>query len=497
MMRYRNSTIALSFSLSLGISASAWGEISNGVQFTCQPVTQAQLDCNYRLLDPKPVTGVSAEIDGAALPAPQMVSYPITDDSTAMLLVIDTSAPEPASFLANANGHIKSLLASSGAHHRIGLTTLGSAPSAAVPLGSPAQKTLDSAATLARSDKTRYRHDNLLHIINGIGDFKATRKVMLYFADGQANDAPPPTEDLLNALQAGNIQFNVIGYSAADGGTANLEWLKPLAEGTGGRFTEAIAPDFAFAENFHSGIYQSIDNGGHLIVDLSPVLSNPEGKLPEQVTVSFALAEQTIDVAIPVIFAPGQEITSTLATEQQPDIGAPSEGIESINSPQGSLRSWMWYTVPLASLIAIVLAFIYYRRLQTHGDEESLTVANEICAFLIPHHDQTTRFIILKSPWRIGRDKTNELSLADNSVSRLHAEIVRNRDNSFAIRDADSLNGVFVNEKKISTAVLQEGDEVDVGDVRFTFTLQNLRPSAVQKSGTLKPKKAVADAAGA
>ncbi len=325
----------------------------------------------------------------------------------------------------------------------------------------------------------------------------ATRRVILYFGDGQVNDAPPPADDLLSALQASNVQFNVIGYSASDGTVGNLEWLKPIAEGTGGRFTTITAPEFALAENFFIETYQAIDNGGHLIVDLSPVLSNPEGAAPQEVAVSFALAEGTLDVTIPLVFAPGQEITSTLATEQQPDMGTPAEGIEALDSSQGSLRSWMWYAVPLASLIAIVLAYIYYRRLQTHGDEESLTVANEVCAFLIPHHDQNTRFIILKSPWRIGRDKTNELSLGDNSVSRLHAEIVRNRDNSFAIRDADSLNGVFVNDKKISTAVLQEGDEVDVGDVRFTFTLQNLRPSAVQKSGTLQPKKAVASATGA
>jgi pSer/pThr/pTyr-binding forkhead associated (FHA) protein len=43
----------------------------------------------------------------------------------------------------------------------------------------------------------------------------------------------------------------------------------------------------------------------------------------------------------------------------------------------------------------------------------------------------------------------NDLVVDDTSVSRHHAEIRRRRDGSFEVLDLNSMNGVFVNGKKI------------------------------------------------
>ena len=74
------------------------------------------------------------------------------------------------------------------------------------------------------------------------------------------------------------------------------------------------------------------------------------------------------------------------------------------------------------------------------------------------------------TPWRIGRGKDNELVLRDNSVSRHHAEIVRDDGGRFAIKDLDSLNGVFVDNKKVQWTSLSDGAQIDIGDLRLTFS---------------------------
>ena len=54
------------------------------------------------------------------------------------------------------------------------------------------------------------------------------------------------------------------------------------------------------------------------------------------------------------------------------------------------------------------------------------------------------------------------------TVSRRHAELVREA-NTFTIRDLGSLNGTFVNKRRIESSVLEDDDEVQVGKYRMTF----------------------------
>jgi hypothetical protein len=68
----------------------------------------------------------------------------------------------------------------------------------------------------------------------------------------------------------------------------------------------------------------------------------------------------------------------------------------------------------------------------------------------------------------IGRSPECDIFLDDVTVSRRHAEIVRDGD-TFTIRDLGSLNGTYVNRKRIESAVLDNDDEVQVGKYRLTF----------------------------
>ena len=43
------------------------------------------------------------------------------------------------------------------------------------------------------------------------------------------------------------------------------------------------------------------------------------------------------------------------------------------------------------------------------------------------------------------------------------------RDGGFFIEDQGSLNGTFVNRKRVEAAQLEDGDEVQIGKYRMTF----------------------------
>jgi pSer/pThr/pTyr-binding forkhead associated (FHA) protein len=68
----------------------------------------------------------------------------------------------------------------------------------------------------------------------------------------------------------------------------------------------------------------------------------------------------------------------------------------------------------------------------------------------------------------IGRSPECEIFLDDVTVSRRHAELERVGD-SFTIRDLGSLNGTYVNRRRIESTVLADDDEVQIGKYRLTF----------------------------
>ena len=69
---------------------------------------------------------------------------------------------------------------------------------------------------------------------------------------------------------------------------------------------------------------------------------------------------------------------------------------------------------------------------------------------------------------RIGRSPDCEIFLDDVTVSRNHAVLVES-DGKFLIEDQGSLNGTFVNRRRIDNQELENGDELQIGKYRLTF----------------------------
>lgn len=72
----------------------------------------------------------------------------------------------------------------------------------------------------------------------------------------------------------------------------------------------------------------------------------------------------------------------------------------------------------------------------------------------------------LKLPAIIGRGREATLTLPHPLVSRKHCEIFESRGYLF-VRDMGSLNGTFINNERITEAVLQPGDLLTLGTVTF------------------------------
>lgn len=79
------------------------------------------------------------------------------------------------------------------------------------------------------------------------------------------------------------------------------------------------------------------------------------------------------------------------------------------------------------------------------------------------------RFALTAGVTRLGRHPDSEISLDDITVSRRHAEVERLEDGRYVVRDAGSLNGTYVNQERIESVELHQGDELQVGKFRLVF----------------------------
>ncbi len=89
-------------------------------------------------------------------------------------------------------------------------------------------------------------------------------------------------------------------------------------------------------------------------------------------------------------------------------------------------------------------------------------------------------FVVRKGPKRgsrialdsdevsIGRHPASDIFLDDVTVSRRHA-VVSRVGAAFHVADAGSLNGTYVNQTRVETAVLSDGDEVQVGKFKLVY----------------------------
>jgi len=113
--------------------------------------------------------------------------------------------------------------------------------------------------------------------------------------------------------------------------------------------------------------------------------------------------------------------------------------------------------------------------LEAQGPEDDVVVRlgelpSDTATLVVRAGSQAGTALSLSAPvTRLGRRQENEISLDDITVSRRHAEITRTGD-GYVVADAGSLNGTYVNGKRIDgPVVLLQGDELQVGKFHLVF----------------------------
>ena len=326
--------------------------------------------------------------------------------------------------------------------------------------------------------RTTELYRNLIKAIQNLKSVNADRKAIILLSDGQAEDKAYFHSDVIKAARESSIVINSIGYPRSVSLSVALQTLRRLSEETGGKYIET-SQDYALPESFLQNPFANIDNGGKFTIELDDKFTN---NLTDNITLEFKSSSSNKIINLPVNisnFKSNEMVQQTVPVKSNlPD----QNKINTLNNPPVQIITrqvetqpvnlWLWYGIPAAFIICIILILITLFLLWQRQPVSKKSAETEYrpYAYLIAQDDNETRYPITRSIWRIGRGKDNELRLDDTSISRRHAEIHRNTNGTFDIIDMNSMNGIYINNEKVGKAVLQEGDVLEIGDIYLKFT---------------------------
>jgi len=102
-----------------------------------------------------------------------------------------------------------------------------------------------------------------------------------------------------------------------------------------------------------------------------------------------------------------------------------------------------------------------------HNAESMRAESNAILLFT-----DGEKYILHEGLTTIGREMENDLTIDNLLLSRLHARITI-EDNQTIITDLNSINGTFVNGNKIDKHILFTGDVITLGDVSMIYITED------------------------
>lgn len=451
----------------------------DGVQLACWQMEVSRLVCDYRRFAPAQSEQVTARLAGRELPAPRVAPYAARPGTTAVMFMVDVSDAELAVAPVAARQHLSNLLEAAPPHQRFGLASFANQVELHAPLGPGIDRIRNGLGELTPGGEQAELYRSALEAVRLLGHYPAQRRALFLLSDGLAEDSAYFHDDVVDAAQQYGVAIFGIGYLKSPALASALERLRRLAEDTGGLYVTA-EPGAVLPAGFADRAFAQLASGGRITVDLSPALAGADPLPTEPVlALEWRGIAGNASAHLALRLAPGAalaDLPGPAPADPTARVAAQAPPAPPVHRPSWLERNLLWIALAAAlALAAGMLGWFLHRRSGATRREpawaETLELNARSFAYLEIQDELHARHPVSGDTFRIGRHADNELMIADASISRFHAEIKHELNSRYVIRDLESLNGVYVNGRKARTAILSNGDLIELGDVTLKFTV--------------------------
>ena len=92
-----------------------------------------------------------------------------------------------------------------------------------------------------------------------------------------------------------------------------------------------------------------------------------------------------------------------------------------------------------------------------------------------------------RPPAVVGRDPVSDVCFEHDSISRKHCQFALNGEGALVVKDLDSMNGIYVNDRRVQTATLMPHQVFQIGSiiVQVEFTEEEMPKPTPKPAGNL------------
>jgi hypothetical protein len=295
---------------------------------------------------------------------------------------------------------------------------------------------------------------------------KAERKALVILGDGNSDDQSYEHEQVVKAAKEAGVIIHALGFTAEAAEQPKFQNIRRLADDTGGFRREVrvgATQKYTIGPQF---VAEALENGGTATISLR----EPPG--PATVTM-------TAD------FGGGRSESTHYALMVPATSAAPQPAVAVQLDPASTPGAWYeklfaWARenkmVALISGVALGLGTIglalfgFSSYAVRKGRLEAPLAEQPVYGWLDMLDGNASRYPLQTTNVRIGRHRDNDICLLNDSISRRHAVLHFDAEKrTFVITDLGGGNGVVVNKVKQQSHDLNDGDLVELGEVRLRF----------------------------
>lgn len=466
--------------------------------FTEEAMPQPMLRFFYRVWPYTTISGTTVEAGGQAVKF-DVVPYSLNPlNSTALLILVDTSvgsSRQPRTTTMEVTKMaIAQIVNERPPRTQVGLYTFANDLIELAPLGSTGDLIKTKLMTIKADGLGTRLYRRAMDAIDKLSAVDTQRKALLIFSDGKDEDTGYSLDNLQQAAENAGIIVMALGSPETEQDIPALGALERLVDQTKGFYAQlpvaarGVRPQLP--AGFPTSVLDSLNGGGDIAVSLKDV---PPGAA---VTVKLTAQngqelKKSFQLAAPAAPSPTPD---PQASPSPAAVAPPLTTWEKIGvyvmAPEN--RVWVIAGGLALLLLAVGLLFLLFKLLKSSPppppppmptgiptDESTyaqttvlpLNTQGAALAYLEVQDANATRMPLNKTATRIGRRSDNDLVFSNTSISGHHAEIHISRDGAFSITDLGSGNGVFVNGERVQQCGLRDGDIIELGEVRFRFSL--------------------------
>jgi len=306
-------------------------------------------------------------------------------------------------------------------------------------------------------------------LLNKVGN--NSKKVLVIFSDGKAEDKAYKIENVIKKAKETGIRIVALGYR--DLGTEKTDYIQNMeriASDTNGKFWNTNKKhqlNKGFVDEFNNFIGNSSKNIIETKLPRESVKPTLTGKRNFILTVNHSQGNTELNFSLDVL-----KSSSIISLEEK-----------------SIWEKYMYYIVVAILLLLLLLLFLLTRKKEAGStvsdnsiiDSELHDIMNDDPIPLVKNElsyvacfealGGGVKHYVKKLPSSIGSSPESDVIIEGKFISSVHAKI-EFRDGYFYIKDKNSTNKLYVNDKEVTEEKLNHDDKVSFGPYNTIFKIK-------------------------